>query len=215
MDRDVYSKIIAKLKDLGNKINSLEPSDEKVGDLSDLETTDKSSVVNAINELVDSLEDAVDDIGDVDNKIGALANLDTTAQTNIVSAINEVVGNIGTLSGLSTTVKTDIVSAINEIVTALTNLKIVNGVFISRNLRGDHSYNDITMTSFLNTGLGVIITTAGMYHFYSSSNAPVAVSQGLTIEKQSDTNVYRFTCDGDWYKFAIILTTWDYTATGG
>lgn len=50
--------------------------DNKVGSLSTLNTTDKSSAVAAINE--------------VNNKIGVLSNLNTTNKTDLVSAINEV-----------------------------------------------------------------------------------------------------------------------------
>lgn len=182
MDRDVYSKIIAKIKSLGEKINNLEPSDEKVGDLEDLETTNKSDVVSAINEIVDALSD-------VDDKIGSLSNLTTTEKTNIVSAINELVTSIGAISS-------------------------VGGVFISRQLRADTGYNDITMTSFLNSGTGIIITSKGVFPFYSTANGVATSASGLTIAKQGDTDVYRFTCDGDWYKFSIIMTSWDYTAGG-
>ena len=51
-----------------------------VGNLSNLDTTDKTSLVNAINEVKT----------DSDNNIGNLSNLDTTDKTNLVNAINEV-----------------------------------------------------------------------------------------------------------------------------
>lgn len=49
----------------------------KNSDISNLETTDKSSIVAAINEL--------------DSRIGELDGLDTDAQTNVVDSINEVI----------------------------------------------------------------------------------------------------------------------------
>ena len=49
----------------------------KNSDISNLETTDKSSIVAAINEL--------------DSRIGELDGLDTEAQTNVVDSINEVI----------------------------------------------------------------------------------------------------------------------------
>ncbi len=182
MDRDVYSKIIAKLKSLGEKINNLEPSDEKVGDLEDLVTTNKSDVVSAINEIAGELTD-------VDNKIGSLSDLTTTEKSNIVGAINELLNTIGAIKG-------------------------IGGVYLTRNLRGDTGYNDITMTSFVNSGCGIIITTKGVFPFYATASGVATTTSGLTIEKQGDTDVYRFTCDGDWYKFSIILTSWDYTEGG-
>lgn len=71
------------------------------GSLSNLDTTSKTNLVSAINE--------------VNGKVGTLANLTTTAKTDSVSAINEVNGKVGTLTSLTTTSKTDTVSAINEV----------------------------------------------------------------------------------------------------
>ncbi len=50
--------------------------DTKVGDLTNLNTTDKTDIVNAVNE--------------VNTKVGDLTNLNTTAKSNVVSAVNEV-----------------------------------------------------------------------------------------------------------------------------
>ena len=55
-----------------------------IGDLNDLNTTDKTSIVIAINEVI--------------SYIGALADLTTSDKSDIVSAINELVTNIGALS---------------------------------------------------------------------------------------------------------------------
>jgi len=52
----------------------------KLGDLSDLTTTDKSNIVNAINELV--------------SKIGDLTTLTTTNKNSLVDAINEINDNV-------------------------------------------------------------------------------------------------------------------------
>ena len=86
------------------------------GKLSNLTTTNKSTLVGAINE--------------VDGDVGNLANLTTSVKTNVVNAINSEVsargtaetniqndynGKIGTLSNLDTTDKSNIVGAINEI----------------------------------------------------------------------------------------------------
>lgn len=113
--------------------------DAKIGDITSLTTTDKSSIVNAVNEI-DS------DTDTNTSAIGTLSNLTTTAKTDLVSAINEVDGNtdtnasnistnssaIGTLSNLTTTAKTDLVSSNNEIVsrstTAISKLGIINDI---------------------------------------------------------------------------------------
>ena len=79
-----------------------------IGDLNNLTTTDKSTVVNAINELDNA-------INELDNNIGDLNNLPTTDKSSIVNAINEIDGNIGSLSNLNTSDKSSIVNAINEV----------------------------------------------------------------------------------------------------
>ena len=82
--------------------------DSKIGDLSALTTTDKSSIVAGVNE--------------VNADIGTLSSLSTTNKSNLVSAITEVDGKtasnsskIGTMSDLTTTNKTNLVNAINEV----------------------------------------------------------------------------------------------------
>lgn len=74
-----------KIKNVDYEINAATLNDHEdsyfataadVGDLTDLDTTDTSSIVDAINELV----------GDV----GTLSSLTTTAQNSLVAAVNEV-----------------------------------------------------------------------------------------------------------------------------
>ena len=74
------------------------------GSLSNLETSTKTNLVSAINEVNTKA-----------NEIGTLSNLETTDKTDVVSAINEVDGKIGDLDDLTTVVKTDVVSAINSL----------------------------------------------------------------------------------------------------
>ena len=85
--------------------------EEVVGHLANLNTTDKTSIVNAINEVLQTLTDTT----------GDLNNLTTTDKTNLVSAINEVVTIVGDLANLSTTDTSSIVNAINEVFTLATN----------------------------------------------------------------------------------------------
>ena len=89
--------------------------DEKIGDLSSLTTTDKSSIVAGVNEIKNEADTNA-------SNIGTLSSLTTTDKTDLVSAINEVdsktdtnASSIGTLSSLSTTNKSDLVSAITEV----------------------------------------------------------------------------------------------------
>lgn len=100
-----------------------------VGDISTLTTTDKSSVVSAVNEvkLIDTRVGAltslsttnktsiVNAINELDSDIGDKSLLTTTAKTNLVVAVNELDGDVGDKSTLTTTSKTNLVSAINEL----------------------------------------------------------------------------------------------------
>ena len=82
------------ISDLSTTISNM------IGDLNDLDTTDKSNLVAAINEIV--------------TNIGDLADLDTTDKSNLVAAINEIITNIGDLADLDTIADSNIVAAINE-----------------------------------------------------------------------------------------------------
>ena len=73
-----------------NAINSvLSDTAAIIGDLNDLTTTDKTSIVNAINETVVN-------IGNLDAKVGDLANLTTSDTTSIVNAINSLKTHVDT-----------------------------------------------------------------------------------------------------------------------
>lgn len=61
-----------------------------IGNLVNLTTVDKSSVVNAINELVSDLATLANTVTSILNDIGNLNNLLTTDKTSIVNAINEL-----------------------------------------------------------------------------------------------------------------------------
>jgi hypothetical protein len=104
---------------------------DSIGTLSDLQTTAKTNLVSAINEVNTAVND---EETERKNEIGTLADLQTMAKTNLVSAINEVntavndeeterKNEIGTLSDLQTMAKTNLVSAINEVNTAVNDEK--------------------------------------------------------------------------------------------
>ena len=65
-----------------------------LGNLTSLNTTDKSNLVAAINEVLLDVSNEVSDrqtaINSINNAIGALASLNTTDKSNLVAAINEV-----------------------------------------------------------------------------------------------------------------------------
>ena len=81
-----------------SSINNLK---DKIGVLTDLNTTSKTSIVLALNE--------------VNSKIGTLSSLNTSIKTNIVASINSLITVIGSLSSLNTESKSDIVTATNEV----------------------------------------------------------------------------------------------------
>lgn len=61
MDRDIYSKIIERLHEIGEQINELDPEavaslEEMIGSLESLSTTDKTDIVSAINEVFGMVE---------------------------------------------------------------------------------------------------------------------------------------------------------------
>ena len=101
-----------------------------IGDLDDLNTTDKDSLVDAINEVLGNLGDLnnlnttdkdslVDAINEVLGNLGDLNNLNTTDKDSLVDATNEVLGNLGDLNDLNTTDKDSLVDATNEVLNNL------------------------------------------------------------------------------------------------
>lgn len=76
-----------------------------IGDITELETTVKTDLVSAINEVKGEADDNKGDITTLNTSvsantgnIGTMANLTTTDKTNLVNAINEVKGDIPTVS---------------------------------------------------------------------------------------------------------------------
>ena len=86
-------------------------NETNIGTMTNLTTTEKSSLVGAINEVNTSA-----------SKVGNLSSLTTSDKTSVVGAINEVDGDVGTLSSLTTTAKSDVVGAINELDGEIGNL---------------------------------------------------------------------------------------------
>ena len=117
-----------------------------IGSLSDLTTSDKDSVVEAINSV----------LSDLSNIIGDLENLNTDVKTDIVSAINSALSElnttIGDLTDLNTEDKSDIVSAINEVLS-----------MINTSIMGLHIYNlySNAVSDVANLSDGDVFTTKG------------------------------------------------------
>ena len=66
----------------------VEDYEEKIGNLSDLNTTDKSNLVAAINEVLTTISTIT----------GSLDNLNTTDKSNLVAAINEVSAGVNSIT---------------------------------------------------------------------------------------------------------------------
>lgn len=103
------NEAFVRVKDSAIELNNLK---NDTGSKSSLNTVDKTSIVSALNEVVDRLNDGFL----VDEITGDLADLETDNRENLVKALNEVVTSIGNLSSLETSAKSSIVSSINEII---------------------------------------------------------------------------------------------------
>ena len=125
-----------------------------VGDLGDLTTTDKTSVVNAINE--------------VNANVGDLTSLPTTDKDSIVDSISELdttySGEIGDLDNLTTSTKTSIVGAVNE----LNSYPIFNFTnnYHAYRTSSDGNTTAITLGKFNITTSTFTTTNSGMSNVY-------------------------------------------------
>ena len=89
------STLAGAINEIHTQYDSL--NDTKIGSLGDLDTnviTDVSSVINAINDVASTANQAFDSAAAIDAKIGSLANLNTTIKTSVVNAINENEGRL-------------------------------------------------------------------------------------------------------------------------
>jgi hypothetical protein len=139
----------------GAVTNAKLATDVKVGSLAALTTTEKASVVGAINEL--------------DADVGAKTSLTTTAKTNLVAAINELDSDIGNPAALNTTAK-KVVDAINE---------LQGGEAAEVSLTGVQTLTNKTLTSPVLTtpkvadgGDGLTVTSANQTHAEAVATVP-------------------------------------------
>lgn len=104
-------------------LEAVETLSTAIGDPGDLTTTEKASLVGAINELVSSKAAAT--------SVGDLTDLTTDEQGSVVGAINELdaalddkadADDIGDLATLTTEEKTSVVGAINEVDAAVSDV---------------------------------------------------------------------------------------------
>lgn len=144
----------------------------QIGTLGNLTTTDKSSVVNAINEVNGKT-------GQNATNVGTLSNLETTNKTTIVNAINEVVEkfnltNITTYDSSNITKSGPIASgSISGTFTVATNndgsvFKFYSNGGVLMNYNGTAGLNTLTMVTDIRPTS--TITISGGWKAYQDSN---------------------------------------------
>lgn len=153
-----------------------------IGTLSSLDTTVKSDLVSAINEVntqvglnTTAIGNNTTAIGDNTTAIGTLANLSTTVKSDLVSATNEVNSKVGNIANLETSVKTDTVSAINELAEFL-------------NIRHFENYAP-DVTGEINVTNATIYTNIGGLHCASNDDKSLAKIYGeIRLNTEGSTN---------------------------
>lgn len=174
------SEIIGKLDDLTtsnktsvvNAINSvLSDITDIIGDLDDLNTSDKTSVVKAVNSV---LSDTNDTIGDLDD-------LNTSDKTSVVKAINSVLSDtnntIGDLDDLTTTDKTSVVNAVNEVVNDIDNIE--GYIYLVKKSDND----SLAIQTAINTYKYIVLEPDKTYVL----NTPITLSSGTIIDGNGAT----------------------------
>lgn len=91
--------------------------DSRIGDMETLATTEKTTLVGAINEISGNMPD----ISSVETNLLSLE----TELDNAKSSLSNAITSIGVLTDLTTDDKTNIVKAINEVKSSASNLKSV------------------------------------------------------------------------------------------
>lgn len=190
-----------------------------VGEVENLDTTDKTNLVNAINEVNKKV---------TKDKVGNLNDLNTTSKSNVVSAINEVNSNlttttnkananqvnIGTLANLNTTNKSNLVSAINEVnnkdlisINQLTpqNFIFSEGSFIQGNIYMAKNTNESMFKIY-----GYILWNTGSSTGARGYSIKIPSSQNMLNYRPSSRR--EFTCVGgsftnEVYEASIFLET--------
>lgn len=152
-------------------------NEDAIGDLTDLDTTVKTDLVSAVNELK----------GDVDTNT---ANIGTNT-----SNISTLGGNIGTMANLTTTDKTSLVNAVNEVnaVNQTQNTQIAqNTSDIEKfNLTSYTTYTDTEMTKSGCTVTSGNVTVAtnsdgSIFKLYGSFTAKLTSMNSGTVTIQTN-----------------------------
>ena len=172
-----------------NAQSKADTNETSIGTLSSLNTSTKTNLVGAINEVNTEATSNT-------SHIGNLSNLTTTANTDLVSAINEVdaeadsnTTKIGTLVNLETTNKTNLVGAINETFEKfdMFNLSTTNTCTVSASSGGIENPN---VYCSLNSDSSIFKIYGGFtaYGFTAYGSLKITISNtGLTNVSQEYT----------------------------
>ena len=183
-----------------------------VGDLDNLSTSVKTSIVNAINAVNTQVATNTSDITDLKSDLGDLADLDTTDKSSIVGAINEVAGGG---SGLSELQKTLIITLFqNAIYTSdqTSNISALYNSFIDHTVEVTGiSLNESAITITEAYTLVATLSPSGATGLveWSSSNTSVAtVSQtGLVTPVSDGTTTITASCESYSATCAVTVDT--------
>ena len=172
-----------------------------IGTMSNLNTTEKSSLVGAINEVNTQVGTNTTAIGNLTTEtssntgnIGTMTNLTTTEKSNLVGAVNEInsnvnnnTANIGTMNNLTTDTKASLVGAVNE----------VDGLIKKLNLSHFKQYtntSEITVTGITTSSLQLNVATNNdgdvfkIYGYFegrttANSNSIVIQNTGISLDE--------------------------------
>lgn len=166
------------------------------GDLEDLTTVDKYTLVGAINELNSDIDNLTDNI------IGDLEDLNTSSNYSVVDAINSEVADreaedidiqndynskIGSLSNLDTTDKSSLVNAINELSNILDPTQTTDYI---NNSKGLLSGEVSTNSTILSDVKSYAHSTFDIDKF-SKNGTPTVTADGIVSGFNSTTRIYK------------------------
>lgn len=168
--------------------------EDVVGHIQDLNTTDKSNLVAAINEVLLALTTTA----------GDLADLDTTDKSNLVAAINEVnntgggsIALIGDLNDLNTTDKSNVVAAINEVLQDLLDT--------CGDLTNLTTTDNSNLVAAINEIVSALTTVEGILTNLVDHNTPVNILDcGIVGDGSDESAALQKVLDGDYGNFIVI-----------
>lgn len=182
-----------------------------IGNLESLNTTEKSNLVGAINEIDDDLGTLsgtvgqhTTDIATNTSAIGNLASLNTTAKNNLVSAVNEVNSDIKKFN--LTKFKIYDVSSTNDVTNSNSNIHYSGTITIATNSDGSifklygsitydtsgSSSNQSGTLTLSNTGIvptGAFSISPAGFTFVNSANGHTPAVYGCSLDVQANGNV--------------------------